>query len=275
MEGELLAGKKELDDAYLRYGQKLFKAFALHNYKELGFKTYDEWLDHLGIDADRARRLRRIFKVFQKDVGVPTSRLLKIGFTNLSVILPIVEHDKTKAEDWLHKAETLTTKNLEALVDQLKPPAKRRRVVIEVPGTQSFRYKPGETPIVPPDPKLAKAKIKPSKDGQTDAPKEETVYKKTFYFIDEQNMVLETALETMERKSGSIKVGYLLSLILLEWLANSGAKDTTDDENRRFVTAMLEQRYKGKMLWIKNLKLATKLKELLDKAEAEDGADQP
>jgi hypothetical protein len=273
MEEQLLVGKKELDSAYLRYGEKLFKAFAADNYNELGFKTYDEWLDHLGIDADRARRLRRIFKVFQKDIGTPLTRLLKIGFTNLSVILPVVEHEKNKADDWLHKAEMLPTRELEALVEKMKPPSKRRKVVIEVPGTHKFRYKPGETVIAPPDPKIAKANLKPSKDGKTNAAKEETVYKKTFYLIDEQNTVLETALETMERKTGSSKVGYLLSMILLEWLANNGAKDTADDENRQFVLAMLEQRYKGKALWIKNLSLVAKLKELLDKAEGNDVQD--
>lgn len=273
MEERLLEGKKTLDDAYLRHGQELFKAFAVDNYKELGFKTHDAWLDHLGIDTDKARRFRRVFKVFQKDIGVPVTRLLKIGYTNLSAIIPVVEHDKQHAEDWLSKAETLPTRDLKALVEQMKPPSKRRKVVVEVPGTQKFTYKPGETVIAPPDPKLAKAKLKPSKDGKTDAPKEETIYKKTFYLIDDQNTILETALEVMERKTGSPKVGYLLSLILLEWLAINATKDTTDEGNRKFALAMLEQRYKGKALWIKNLDLVAKLQELLNKAEAADVED--
>ena len=95
-----------------------------------------------------------------------------------------------------------------------------------------------------------------------------SVYVKKIYLIGDQNTVFETAIENMERRTGSHKIGYLLTSALMEFLAHEATRGIKDDGRMRYFMNILQRRYKGKLLWIKDKKVAAEMERLLEEAEA-------
>ena len=90
---------------------------------------------------------------------------------------------------------------------------------------------------------------------------------KKIYLIGDQNTVFETAIENMERRTGSQKIGYLLTSALMEFLAHEATRGIKDDGRMRYFMNILERRYKGKLLWIQDKRVAAEMKRLLAEAE--------
>jgi hypothetical protein len=120
---------------------------------------------------------------------------------------------------------------------------------------------------------LAPPQVRPSTDGKTDAT-DDIVYEKTLYLVGDQNTVFEAALESVERRTGSDKVGYLLTCALMEFLAIEAVKDTKDDDRMKYFMSILESRYGGRLMWVKSKKVAEKLNELIEQAESSVGGKQ-
>ena len=56
----------------------------------------------------------------------------------------------------------------------------------------------------------------------------------TLYLIGDQHKVFETAIENMERRTGSDKIGYLLTSALLEFLAHEATRGISDDKKMEY-----------------------------------------
>lgn len=261
--GRINREKRRLESGYLELGRDLYVVFSRGLYKDAGFPTFDDWCRAEGIEPGKARRLRRVFKAFQRDLNLPLSKVAEVGYSNACLIMPVI--NASNADDWIAKAKTLKHLELKKLVDQVRP--KKRRVVVEAPGDQPQFY----TPNAKLASELVDEKHRPSTDGQTVSP-EEVVYEKTFYLVGEQVRVLETTLEVMERRTGSSKMGYLLTSALLEFLAKGVSSETKEDGQIAYFMALLEQRYGGRVLWIKDKKVAEKLRELIGQAEGQEVA---
>lgn len=258
--------KKRLETGYLELGRDLYVIFATEKYKDRGSNTFDEWCREEGIEPGKARRLRRVFKVFQRDLRIPIDRVKKVGYTNAVTILPVIKAHNV--DDWLDKAEKLSYRDLKKLVDEVRP--RRRKPIVSPPGSQPQSYTP--EPASKLAASLVDAKHQPSRDGMAGIEPEEPVYEKTFYLVGDQVRVLETTLELMERRTGSSRMGYLLSCALLEFLAKTASADAKDDGQIAYFMALLEQRYGGRVMWIKDKRVAERLNELLKQAEGSESS---
>lgn len=267
-EDRLDAAKRIVDRAYLEFGRELYLEFNTDRFRDRGYKSFDDYARHKGIDPGRARRLRRVFKIFQRDLGVPYERIAAIGYESATAIIPVIT--KANKEDWLKKAADLSYSELIKLVDMRRPPKKKRQVVVSTPGSQPQSYKPeGSAKLAA---RLAPPQVRPSVDGKTEAVgDDDIVYEKTLYLVGDQNSVFETALESVERRTGSDKVGYLLTCALMEFLAIEAVKDTKDDGRMKYFMSILESRYGGRLMWVKDKKVAESLNELIERAEADTG----
>lgn len=263
-EDRLDAAKRVVDRAYLEFGKELYLEFSSDRFRDRGFKSFDDYARHKGIDPGRARRLRRVFKIFQRDLGIPYERIAAIGYESATAVIPVIT--KANKEDWLKKAAELPYDELIKLVNMRRPPKKKRQVVVSTPGSQPQSYRPESDPKMAAS--LAPPRVRPSADGKTDAGDDDIVYEKTLYLVGDQNTVFETALENVERRTGSDKVGYLLTCALLEFLSIEAVKDTKDDGRMKYFMSVLESRYGGRLMWIKNKKVAEKLSELIEQAES-------
>lgn len=254
-----------VDRNYLNLGRELYVAFETGRYREK-FETFESYAASKGVDPWRAKRLRRVFQLFSKDLGVSFQRLEQLGYERAIAIMPVIT--SANKEEWLGKAETMDYVALVNEVKAKKPPGKRR-VVKSATGEVKQTYSP-ENPQKLID-SIKDARLKPSTDGQTDA-NDDVVYEKTLYLIGDQNKVFEAALECVERKTGSTKVGYLLTCALLEFLAHSATHGSSDDERMQYFMGVLERRYGGKLLWMQDKKAAAEaaaaLKEATDRIAA-------
>jgi len=263
-EDRLDAAKRVVDRAYLEFGRELYLEFSSDRFRDRGYKSFDDYARSKGIDPGRARRLRRVFKIFQRDLGVPYERIAAIGYESVTAVIPVIT--RANKEDWLKKAAELPYDQLIKLVNMRKPSRKKRQVIVSTPGSQPQSYQPeGSAKMAA---SLAPPQVRPSADGKTDATDDDIVYEKTLYLVGDQNTVFETALENVERRTGSDKVGYLLTCALMEFLAIEAVKDTKDDGRMKYFMSILEGRYGGQLMWVKDKKVARKLSELIEQAES-------
>lgn len=266
------SARERLDRDYLVIGRELFLAFSSGRYRKDGYESFDDYVRRkCGMDPGRARRLRRVFKVFQRDLGVPAARLHAIGYERASLLLPVIRREN--AEIWLARAESMPYDDLAKQVKAEKKPRKKRQVVVQPPGTDPQSYEPEDPKTLAVS--LLDEKQKPSIDGVHPTGQDEVVYEKTFYLVGDQAKVVETALEEVERQTGSSKPGYLLSCALIEFLANRGTREVGDDGRLKYWLNLLEQRYGGKLLWIRDDEVAEQLASMVHKAETAGIADGP
>lgn len=252
------AAKRVVDRAYLDLGRELYLEFSTDRFKAKGFTSFDDFARSKGVEPGRARRLRRVFKHFQKDLGVPYETLAVIGYENVCAIMPVI--NKGNKSEWLKKAGELPYDDLIKEVETKRPPRVKRKVVAMTARGETLTYSPE-------DPSKVEPKLRPSADGKTDAA-DDIVYVKTLYLVGQQNTVFETALENIERRTGSTKVGYLLSCALMEYLTHQATKDTDDDGRMKYYMAVLESRYGGRLMWIKDKKVAEEMSDLIGQAES-------
>ena len=258
--------KKAADRAAVEFGREIFFEFEADRYKKKGFKNFNEYASYRGIEPWRARRLRQVFKAFI-DLGLSYDTLAAIGYDKAVKLLGVIE--RGNKDEWLRRARELSYDDLLKAVKAAKP-KKVRTVIKSTAGDQPQGYAPEGADMLAA--KLAPERIRPSKDGQTDANDDDIVYEKTLYLVGSQNTVFETVIENVERRTGSSKVGYLLTCALLEYLAIEGTKDQKDDDRMRHYMWALQERYGGRLMWVRNEKVAEKLNELIKQADPEGQA---
>lgn len=261
--------KVAVDRDYLILGRELYVAFSTGEFKEGGFQSFDDYAVSRGVEPGRAKRLRRVFKKFSKDLGVSFEQMLKIGYERLKAIEPVI--NRTNRNLWLSRAGELSFPELVKKVKENKTPRRRRKEVRQ-------DISPHKTVYAPEDASKLLAtihddRLKPSADG-SEVYDDGTVYVKKLYLIAEQKQVFDTAIENMEQRTGSTKIGYLLTSALQEYLAHEATRGLKDDKRLEYFMGVLERRYKCKLLCIKDKKVAEKLTEMLNQAEEEVEAER-
>lgn len=256
--------RKAVDRDYLILGRELYMAFERGTYKDDGETiSFDDYAAKKGVDPGRAKRFRRVFKKFSKDLGIPFPQMLEIGYEKLKAIEPVIRRNNRSL--WMHRAKTLDYPALLEEVKKHKPPRRRRKEVKQSLDNKN-KFSPEETPELLKT--IGDDRLKPSVDGEIVAD-DNHVFVRKLYLVAEQNMVFDTAIENMERRTGSTKVGYLLTSALEEFLAHEATRGLKDDDRLKFFMGVLERRYKTKLFSIKDKQVATKLAELLKRAEEE------
>ena len=256
--------KRAVDRDYLVLGRELYIAFSTGKYKEDGFSSFDDYAIDQGVEPGRAKRLRRVFKKFSKDLGISFDRMLTLGYERLKAVEPVI--NRGNKELWLYRASDLDYPALIAEVKRHKKPARRRREVKQAAGSQQSIYQPEDAASL--IAKITDDRLKPSADGKS-ITDDDVVYIKTIYLIGDQNQVFETAIENMEQRTGSTKISYLLTSALQEFLAHEALRGIKDDKRMHYFMKILERRYKGRLLWVKDKKVATKLEAMIRQAEEE------
>ena len=257
--------KRQVDHDNLILGRELYIAFSSGDYKTGGFTSFEDYAISKGVDPWRARRLRRIFKKFSKDLGVPFDRMLAIGHERLKAIESVIT--RGNRDLWLSRAATLSFPDLMRKVGESKPakkPRAKRKVIKHEAGTRDRRYSPEDAAALIAG--IADDRLKPSADGQAIVD-DDIVYARTIYLIGDQNTVFDTAIGDMERRTGSTKIGYLLTSALEEFLAHEATRGLKDDKRMHYFMGVLERRYKGKLIWVQDKKVAAKLAEQVKEAE--------
>lgn len=261
-EDKFTAAKKLADRANLEFGNQLYTEFQDRKYKELGFKSFDAYARHRGVEPWRAKRLRGVFGAISQ-LGIPIDRISEIGYDKAIAILPVLENG-TK-DYWLKRAAESSYDALLQEVAAKKPPRKKRTVIDSNPGDQPQYYIPEDkiklASQLPPD------TAKPSVDGKTDVTDDELVYRKSLWLVGSQNTVFETVLDYLERETGSEKPGYLITLALMWFLGNRPEKGKTDEESMKLGMDHLERRHGGRLMWVRNEKVAEELTRLIKQAE--------
>ena len=59
-----------------------------------------------------AQKLIRVWEYYVLQMKLPTSKLALIGYTKLNLLVPVIQAQEKKADEWLKKATLLTTKDL-------------------------------------------------------------------------------------------------------------------------------------------------------------------
>lgn len=254
--------KKAVDRGYLNLGRELYLAFSTGAYKSEGFSSFDDYAVSRGVEAGRANRLRRVFKKFSKDLGVPFNKLLDLGYERVKAIERVIR--RNNRDIWLERAATMSYPDLVKCVKENRPPRKKRTLIKQTLVEHSGVYQPEDAEKLISS--ITDERLKPSADGSA-VSSDDFVYVKKIYLIGDQNTVFETAIENMERRTGSHKIGYLLTSALMEFLAHEATRGIKDDGRMRYFMNILERRYKGKLLWIQDKKVAAEMKRLLAQAE--------
>lgn len=254
--------RKAVDRDYLILGRELYMAFESGSYKDDGETiSFDEYVAKKGIDPGRAKRFRRVFKKFSKDLGVSFDQMLELGYEKLKAIESVIRRNNRNL--WLYKAKDLTYAELLEEVKKHKPQRRKRKEVKQSLENKN-KFDPEETPELLKT--IGDDRLKPSADGEIVAD-DNHVFVRKLYLVAEQNQVFDTAIENMERRTGSTKVGYLLTSALEEFLAHEATRSLKDDGRLHYFMGVLERRYKTKLFSIKDKKVAQKLAELLRQAE--------
>ncbi|MGE3483353.1 MAG: hypothetical protein AB7L09_01315 [Nitrospira sp.] len=264
--------RKAVDREYLVLGRELYMAFETGNYRSDGDTiSFDDYAAKRGVDPGRARRFRRVFKKFSKELGVSFERMLELGYEKLKAIEPVIS--RGNRDLWLHRAGQLEFPDLLKEVEKNKPKRKRRKEVKQSLDNKD-RFSPEDTPELLKS--IGDDRLKPSSDGQVVAD-DNHVFVRKLYLVAEQNQVFDTAIENMERRTGSTKIGYLLTSALEEFLAHEATRGLKDDDRLHYFMGVLERRYKVKLFSVKDKRVAAKLAEMLslaqDAVEREDSAE--
>jgi len=255
--------RRAVDRDYLILGRELYLAFETGSYKDNGVVSFDAYATSRGVDPGRAKRFRRLFKKFSKDLGFSFDVMLSLGYEKLKAIEPVINRGNRSL--WLHKANTMDYAKLMEDVKFHKPPPRRRKVVNQTLTNKSV-FEPAATAELIKT--IGDDRLKPSADGDA-VSSDAFVHVRKIYLVAEQNLVFDTAVEAMERRTGSTKVGYLLTSCLEEQLAHEATRGLKDDGRMRYFMGVLERRYKGKLLWVNDKRVAAKLAELIEQAEKE------
>lgn len=201
---------------YLALGRDLFLVHDQSLYTEWGYPTFASYLEQeVGIQRRKGERLRQIWKTFVKAFGIDKERFLKIRYSNLLQILSIVNRENV--EEWIDLAEVLHYKQLQDRVDAYK-------AALKISESTGATPTPA-TPVVP----AAKTK------------------RRTFHLFPEQEEVVDEALSSMERRTGSSKPGYLLTSICTEYLATT-TKIGTEEAVCEWMLKQMEARFGGKFV---------------------------
>lgn len=255
------AARRAVDRDYLILGRELYLAFETGAYKVNGVVSFDSYAASKGVDPGRAKRFRRVFKKFSKDLGVSFERMLDLGYEKLKAIEPVI--NRGNRELWLHKA---ANSNYSELVDAVKvhKPVRKRRTEVKQTLANKDVFEPEDTPEL--IKLIGDDRLKPSADGAAIS-SDAYVFVRKIYLVAEQNLVFDTAIENMERRTGSTKQGYLLTSALEEFLAHEATRSLKDDGRMHYFMGVLERRYKGKLLWVRDPKVAAKLADLMKEAK--------
>jgi hypothetical protein len=192
--------------SYLAVGALLGEIRAGSYYEDYGFDTFKEFVEtELGFSPQKGRRLINIYQTFVVDLEVDPEEIIDIGWSKVSAIEPVATEDNVRT--LLTQARDNTLSTLRDNVNQLQA------------GNRAEDLDEEETP--------------------EDRDPEE-VYHKRFTLYDEQEEVVEQALEVAEQEAESDSAGHLLTLICQDYLAGAG---DLDEEKVAYYLRQLEDNF--------------------------------
>lgn len=108
---------QNVDESYMDLGRLLFRVHAGHYWSDWGFEDFGAYVaEELGFEERKAKYLLAIWKRFRVDLGVPASKLKRIGWSKAKELLPVV--DEKNYEEWLDKARTMKVRDLQKAVQK-------------------------------------------------------------------------------------------------------------------------------------------------------------
>lgn len=241
----IVARKKVADHQYLKMGYDLFTVHEDESYKKLKYETFADYVwGELGIPISKADSYRRLWRHYTKELGVSQDQLEGVGVSRAVAIRAVVK--QSNKEEWINKAKTLSWKELKSEITKeqnLRPKHKIQEVTSVKPKVDLEN--PNNAPnlmnsdifVQHDDPKLLKS--------------EETLVKKEFFLYPEQLRFILTALQVIEKETGSSKEGYNLASALHELLATRMVIGNDKNDKPLLLMRGFEQRYGGRLLWCK------------------------
>jgi site-specific DNA-methyltransferase (adenine-specific) len=105
--------KKEISTCFIELGSKLKESKDKYYYKELGFRSFEEYVETSKIELKRASAyaLIEIYERFVEEQGYSLEELSEIGISKLRVICPVYAHRR-----WIKKAKKLSFRQLRSEV---------------------------------------------------------------------------------------------------------------------------------------------------------------
>jgi len=260
---------KHIGVQYLKLGQDLFLIYNLQLYKKLDkdYQSYGEYVvKELGFSEDMGNKLRRLWKKYVKNLNLKQDDFEGIGFTKALKLMPIVNKDNV--QDWLDKARNKSGKELDKDIEEVKKKIPKFKSVdisyVEAKAPELISNRPIETAEqqkvfnIENNPKTIE--VTPDNIELS----EETLIKKTFYLYPDQVRILNDALESIERETNSTKDSFNLTCAIAEFIANRNVISKKEDKPYAFMKAF-EERFGGKLMWVKNRNAADKLNDLISK----------
>lgn len=180
-------------------------------FRKWGYKNFAEYVEkEIGIRKRSAENLRYAYYYFEKKLRLPKEvkeEVKALGRSKVYLLAGIVKEDDIMT--WLGKAKVST---FEVLKEEIK--------TINLKKADSSI----DTGIVAENPELP-----------SPVPAPEKLHTIQFGLYDSQYQTYEQALEKAQGMTGSDKKGHNVELICLDFLANNGSFQSTDEERKDFL----------------------------------------
>ncbi|MCD4828825.1 MAG: hypothetical protein K8R90_05270 [Candidatus Cloacimonetes bacterium] len=120
--------KKRLEDDFIALGSLLSEIKRTKAFRLRGYTAFGEFVEgEYNMSRGFASRLITIHDLFVEEMDVNETRLTGIGLDRLSIIKPVVKDcPRDEAEEWIGKAEQLTTTELREEVRTARDQEKKK-----------------------------------------------------------------------------------------------------------------------------------------------------
>jgi hypothetical protein len=273
--------KKEVDSAYIQLGRDLYLVYHRRLFNNWGHDSFTDYVEmEVGISQSRADRLRRIWTVFIKQLGLKPAKLSGVGYTNAHVLLTLVGKkviDEKNIGKWLEEAKTKSYRELEQAATKAKSAS--AAAALESAGVPVETVHPA--PTDPGDSSVTDANLddvvgdppSASEDVPTEDPSDPRRGMK-FRLHPSQYKVVDAAIAEAKRsKPEEMADNEALANVATEFLAARMSKEEKPLARVSFILSTLEGCYGGKFVWIKDDEAATVLAEAMN--QHPDLFDQP
>ena len=289
-----MALKRAIDTAYIVLGKNLYHIFHRRLYLEWGHETFDDYLEtELGRSRSVGDRLRRMWVKFVKELGLQPDQLEGIGYSRALVLLPVIS--SVTAQDWLHKARTLTWRDLNEAVADAKRPPKAHTDALIANGIPLVRHEPLDGASIIADKtdedqsdssESAQSGVADLGGGGNPAPRPsghgcdpdrrppapqvhqghlDDVRKTVSYRLrSDQLLIWNAALDEVRRaKDIEVSPGEAVAHVATEFLASRLAKENAPASKVAFYLRAFERVFGGRFVWLKTGEAADALLQAL------------
>lgn len=234
-----------IDKHYLDMGMDLHYAHSRKLYLNWKYESMEQFVySELGRSADWLKAMIEVWSKFKEDLAIPHEEFEGIGYTKIKEIRKVV--NKNNVYEWLDVARKNNMKGLKrALKTHYNSLCKKP---VDAVVTRPVDEATGQ-PIV----NLAEAPIVSNEKDPRTLQNEDDFVKVMLSLAPEQFRLYNQVLMQMQAETGSIKDGHNLCMALMEFLMTRESQLGTKEEDRPTLwMRAFEQRFGGKLVWIKN-----------------------